>query len=176
LPFAFNPNRRYPRTLDPGSGYPHVIRSSPTPITASPDIPWSGRSGLRFNLNGRRRFCHDHFSTDHPVTPRSDDFLPDLRRRRGDNWLSLTAGEQQRRKPDKIESSFHIVSPFDNSFADGELAPATKIAWPNRMTERRFRRDELRSDPSSRFVLIIGTPPQTTVIDERSQCDCGHKS
>jgi hypothetical protein len=122
LPLALNPDRRYSRTLNPAAGYPDVICSSPTPVTAFPNIAWSGRNGLLFNLNRGRLFCHNHFSTDYAVTLRSDDFLPDLRGCGGDNWLSLTAGEQKRRQPDKVKSSFHDIPPFDDSFSDGESA------------------------------------------------------
>jgi hypothetical protein len=109
LPLAFNPDCRYSRTLNPSSGYPYVICSSPAPIPACPDIPWSGRNGLRFNLNGRRRSCHDYFSTDHSVSLRFDDFLPDFRGCRGHNGLTRTAAEYQRREPNKIKSSFHSI-------------------------------------------------------------------
>jgi hypothetical protein len=135
LPFAFNPDRRCSRTRNPAAGYPYVICSSPTPITACPDILSSGRNGLRFNLNGRRRFCHDHFSTDHPVTLRSDDFLPDLRCRCGHNWLRLAAGEQKRRQTDKVKSSFHHVLLSNDSFADGELALSSKNLLADQVTE-----------------------------------------
>ena len=93
LPLAFNPDRRCSRTLNPAAGYPYVICSSPAPVPACPDIPWSGRNGLLFNLNGWRRSCHGHFSTDHPVSLRLDDFSPDFRGRCSHNGFSFAAGE-----------------------------------------------------------------------------------
>ena len=116
LPLAFHPDCGHSRTFNPPAGHPYVICSSPAPVASCPDIPYSGRSGLRFNLNRRRRFGHDHFSTDHAVAPRLDDFPPDFSGRCGHNGLSLTAGEQKRRQPNKIKSFSHNIPPLNYRF------------------------------------------------------------
>lgn len=116
LPLTFDPNRGRPWAGSPGSRYPHVIGSRPTPIPACPDIFSPRRGGLCFDLNGRWRARHDHLSPDNPVSLGLDDFTSNLRARGGHHRFGFTAGQQKRRQHDKVNFFFHRVL-FGNRFS-----------------------------------------------------------
>ena len=106
-PVTCNPNRRRSWTDDPSARHPDVVGARPSPITARPNVSWSGGHRLGFNANRWRSSGHDHLAS-----RTGGCYFLRSRSRCNRRWFSCAADQCQWNQHQQIRASRHLRPPL----------------------------------------------------------------
>ena len=137
-PVAFDPHRRWPWPLDPGTRHPHVVRAGPAPVTACPDIPCSWRDCFRLDPDHWRSPSHKYLSRDRPRGRSRCAYFARGCRRCYRRWFLGAAEKRKWCQCQYVNAYSHIRLLFMDSFrsSDSALCELVAIFPPSRNRPR----------------------------------------